>query len=460
MSGLTVRRRSAEALTIYGAFAVALLLAASRWGSYIGINPLFLTDALLIVGALHFVVSMNIRPEKFDPKHFSSVVPTNIVLGLLLFWILLRLVASLDFSLIAIRDFVPYAYAGVGLLAGFSVSRANSSVIDRTQRLLTWALGFHALWYILVTVVYKPLPEILPLVSAAQNLHIFSPRNDFDASMTGLFGAMLLLNMLRREGRPFLTFIFFVFCWAAVMLNESRAALISAALVNLIAIIVFFVQSERTKANFRASLALIVSVPIGLAAVALFLPTTNLGMKVLAAFSPTAATSAFGAAGAGTARARENSWFHLFEWIFSDVHRTAGGVGFGTNFMVESGSSLLLIGNLLEGEDIPRSPHNYWLGSLARLGLVGLSLIVVLVILHLIIGWQLRRVLATDKFAFLLVMIPIALLVPTSLGVILESPFGAVPFWWSIGAAASYAAIRRSFREPIAPLAEMDTARG
>ena len=70
-------------------------------------------------------------------------------------------------------------------------------------------------------------------------------------------------------------------------------------------------------------------------------------------------------------------------FVFRSPERTAIGVGFGRNFIEESGSR-----NVLEGDTYTnvRSPHNYVIGTLARLGVFGALLVFTVIIL----GWRQR----------------------------------------------------------------------
>ncbi len=95
---------------------------------------------------------------------------------------------------------------------------------------------------------------------------------------------------------------------------------------------------------------------------------------------------------------------------------------------------MLLLGTAAAEQEDVRSPHNYLLGTWARLGLVG----VILVLGLLIAGLRLARLVAKraphlrddDVLAMLLVAsIPVVAFV----GVVLESPFGALPYFWAIG---------------------------
>jgi len=72
-------------------------------------------------------------------------------------------------------------------------------------------------------------------------------------------------------------------------------------------------------------------------------------------------------------------------------------------------------------------------GSFARLGLVGLMLLVSLVLRVLRQIVRHRRRIASDELLVCASLLVVAILVVASLGVVLEAPFGSVPFWWAAG---------------------------
>jgi O-antigen ligase len=87
-----------------------------------------------------------------------------------------------------------------------------------------------------------------------------------------------------------------------------------------------------------------------------------------------------------------------------------------------------------------RSPHNYLLNTWARLGLVGVGLVLGLMIAALrvarLVARHAPRVRDDDVLAMLLVAsIPVVAFV----GVVLESPFGALPYFWALGHLSSRA---------------------
>lgn len=421
---------------IAGALAVGLMLAGTRWASYLGIPPLFPADVLLICAAVHHLLKQNknsatiLRPREF---------PTGIVLVFI--YCTIRFIVGADLSLVAIRDAVPYLYTITGLLAWSSVSQASDESLEKTRKFFTAALGFHAVWFFVVVIVYPPLPEIMPLVSAEQNLHMFTGRGDVDTALTGVMGAILLHKLI--EGgtkRKFLTFLALACCWAAFLHTQSRAGLIGALVAHALVMLAAFAAPEGPYS--KKKLGLIGLFPFVVVGAAALVMTSDIGVRLLATFTGDE-SSTLSEGAAGTTRARNNAWAAISQWVFDDPARTTAGIGFGPNFMGLSGADVQLIGSAVEGVIIPRSPHNFWFGSLARLGLFGLILLLAATAGFVLRALRDRRFLAVDPTRLLFYMVPLSLIFPASYGVVLESPFGAIPFWWCIGAALALGPARR-----------------
>jgi O-antigen ligase len=141
----------------------------------------------------------------------------------------------------------------------------------------------------------------------------------------------------------------------------------------------------------------------------------------------------------GTKRARLIAWERVVTYTLDDPVRSAVGVGFGPDFL------RLSDGDLPIGRGMGvRSPHNYLITSFARLGFVGLASVVVLLAgLAATVVRTVRRG-SPDDLTSLCVLLVISLLVVALLGVILESPFGAAPFFWAAGILLTGARSRRA----------------
>jgi O-antigen ligase len=136
-----------------------------------------------------------------------------------------------------------------------------------------------------------------------------------------------------------------------------------------------------------------------------------------------------GARAAGTTQARLKTWSALHDWTTEDPWRNALGAGFGVNVMAVSGASIAL---LRTNDPDLRSPHNFLLTAWARLGLLGFAVVTLIFAVGLRLAAQVRKMPMTDidlVAGLLLVSLPIAALT----GVVLESPFGAIPYFWALG---------------------------
>lgn len=358
--------------------------------------------------------------------------PYPLLAVLVVGWAAIRLVYGLRYDMTALRDAVPYLYAILALVGWYAVRRSTSEGRERTRRVLMAALWFHAAWTF-AFILYPALPSLMPVVNGAQGLHVFSPRPDADGPINGVLAAILTLRLLRGEvNRRALTVLAVVGCWIAIFGTDSRAGLIGGVVVNVFALAAFLADRRTSRARRQLVLA---ALPTALAVIALLFPTTVTGQRLLATFGVQSTASSIEARGAaGTTQARSNAWTRLTEWTLEDGRRTVVGEGFGPNVLADSGAAVLLVNSREEGEAIPRSPHNYWAGTFARLGIIGLLLTVAATLGLLRRIWRQRRAAGSDPFRFLLMAIPLGLIAPATLGVVFESPFGAIPFWWCLGA--------------------------
>lgn len=137
--------------------------------------------------------------------------------------------------------------------------------------------------------------------------------------------------------------------------------------------------------------------------------------------------------GYATAVARTEGWKKLVSWLHDDgASRWVVGVGFGPHYLQQSGADVAFLG--ADADPSVRAVHNFGLNTWARLGLVGVLLEGLILLLSLVAAVRLSmRVVdppLLDVFASLLVVV---IPVVAFLGVVLESPFGAIPFFWAAG---------------------------
>ncbi len=410
--------------------AVLYLCTTSRWGSYVAPPglPVYVGDVVLAAGLIQTILVVRARGRVHDVLRALSSAPLFLLLAVaFLAWALLRaLLGAADLAdepLTALRDLAPYAYA-VAALAAFVLPVADRL---RTERLVYAALTLHVLW--LEGVRYLPAwPQDWPLLGGAA---IFTPRPDFDTAIVGVAVALALHQLLHRRPRNRWVLaglgLFLAVNGYAMLSSPTRAGLLSGLVASGVVVLGWLLR--RTVAPRRLSgrlrlgvLAVLLALLVGLLAL------TPPGHRIVESLSGQQSNAS------GTINARELAWRAVDRYVLADPPRTAIGVGFGPDFLADSGATYLLEGDLYK--DV-RSPHNYLVGAFARLGLAGMLLAALMLAGAALAG---VRALAgpvgvpTALAALLVLALPVTAL----LGVVLESPFGAIPYFWAVGQLARH----------------------
>lgn len=415
--------RAARGVAVAGTAAVVLSLGGGKWGAYLGLPPVYPIDVLLAlaVGGLLIGSTLDRSPARVPGRRAWPGIALTALLG----YALLRFGAGRDHSLVAVRDLAPYGYATAGFLAAWSYARADEAARRRTARLLRAALLFHLAWVAAVRLL-PGLAARMPVLDAGQDLRLLGIRLASDGTVVGVTAALYLVRLVRAHGRGNLLIVLVSAVLVADM--STRAALLSTAAALAVAVLVCATGGTRGRA-----LALLGLLPVLTAAVALALPHTTAGSKLLSGFGLQAVRSDVDATGIGTKEGRSEAWSLVIAYVGQN-HDEVVGQGFGPDYLYYSGARAPL-GN---GEDL-RAPHNFLVNTYARLGLVGLVLFGGVLVAFGAAAVRLRRAAAADDLIALALVLPAGFLVAAVVGVQLESPFGAVPFWWCLGVALSAA---------------------
>jgi hypothetical protein len=416
------RESTASPLQQYGPYAITLyLLATARWGSGLSLvgGPPYLSDLVLMLlmidraaaAAAHRSVSTGVE----------SLVA--IFAGSLFVWGLIMLVFG-SISQNALRDAAPYLY----VITVFLVRPPMESSEPATSRALMAVLIFHAAW-VSLALLDSSLPDNTPVVSTG--IHLLSLRPDIDSLVCGLLAALGLHHSLAGR-RP--AYNLALAAWGTVLVFAlyDRAGLL-AFIVELLVVGLLAPARKRLSGKYDGRVVvaiLVMSLPIVSVAVSQSRPVKRLLLTVPGNLTATASTEESQGA-SGTAHARLHSWGALVRYIEQGTARNIRGVGFGPAYLQESGAAELLLG--APSTEV-RSPHNYLLNTWARLGLVGLVLILGLLLagirLARLVAKHAPRVRDDDVLAMLLVAgVPVV----AAVGVVFESPFGALPYFWAIG---------------------------
>lgn len=407
-----------------GTLPVLLILTFSRWGSTIGLGSLYLTDVLILLAVVHSTLTYRSRtgPASAARIRLSSL---PLVFVLFLVYVVARVLFAYGSGPIVdwLRDAAPYLYGGLAVMSATSYSRADAATKQRTARYLTAGLIVHLCWSSLeqLTTLHETA-VMVPFVGAP----IFSPRPDIEAALNSVLAALCLRAIIVHRYR-FISVLGLALACVVILAQGTRAGTIS--LIACLAISFTLTYAGLGRLDGRR-VVMTLAAPAVLIVAVIVLPLTPPGQRLVATIFPDQAISDAQQNAEGTAHARQLVWSGVINWTSSSTPRLFAGSGFGNDFLSASGTL-----QYLEGTDYTgvRSPHDYWIGSFARLGAFGLALLLASVVAGLVVVVVARSAIAREPTAFICAVLLVAIVPVASLGVVLEAPFGAVPFFWALG---------------------------
>lgn len=418
-------RRTAPISVVVGTVVVVPVLAFSRWGTYIGIAPIYLTD-LLLAGVLFSVVFRR-KPQDARVGARTTATSPSVIFVLFFTYVIVRALFSLGSAplLVLLRDAVPFLYGVLAFVAASSYARSDDAVRAKTVRLLWIALIAHLIWVSAAVLLGFTNGFQLGLIFSAPVLQV---RPDIDgAVLAATAGWCLHYVMLGSKHRFWALVGLIVSSWVVLTLL-TRAGLLSLLLCLALSFALTFAS---THTDAKRAGAMLLVLPVALAIIAIVVPSTAPGQRLLATVGAPASflTSSQGNA-EGTQQARELVWEGVIEWTNEETSRQLFGSGFGNDFLDQSGTASYLEGSTYVNV---RSPHNWFIGVYARLGIVGtvLAIGVISQLFYLII--RNRRQVPSEPLLYISALIVSAIVVVATFGVVLEAPFGAVPFFWCAG---------------------------
>jgi hypothetical protein len=400
---------------------VAALIAGGRWASYIGYGliPVYLADVGLAVALIG--LAFNSR------RHAAFSVPPSILAPVwaLIAWAVIRALIDGEFTLTALRTLAPFLYGAFALLGAQASVRHPQTTkrwILRALIVRVWLTTFA----LLAPEFVKGLPEVAP------GINVLQPRADLDGAVAVVFALYVILT---RVGRPSRLYVATAFAAATnvAALSASRAPLLAAVLTGL-TVSRLRSHKERIHSDRRVLLA-VASMLLAFALVAggatrlLGESATRLGDLAGKVVGGEGLTQD------GTSRARVLAWSKVLDYSTDRPERSIAGIAFAKDFLNESGAKRYLQDNDDSGR-VLLSPHNYLLGVLARLGAVGVLLVSVLLASVLLAYRKVDRGRsgAEDRdLAMLSVTLVLVFFCVALLGVVLEGPAGAVPWFYCAG---------------------------
>lgn len=406
---------------------VAWLLAFSRWGSYVGIPffpQVYVTEIGLTALAVAVIATRSSSTLWMSVRGWPRWLA--IPLGALIVWAVVRLIAGGVPGIVALRDFAPFGYLAAAAAATLQVPRRWA------QALVIAACALHTAWFTLS--YYWPSTVVgLPRLGTTALLQI---RTDVDAMLCGVAAAIFIVCALHVRSKRWSALLLLLALHNLRMLVsiDNRAGLLAGGLAVGCAVVIAFRQGLHVwQPNRRRMTVAVAMVGVVLVGLATFVVTgTAAGERMLSTFSRQPGV------GTGTRDARLLTYGLVLDYITRTPERALFGVGFGPDFLHASRGDQPLEGTEFTGV---RSPHMFILGTWARLGLIGAALQFVVVTAG---AWLALRVLLRrtqpDLTLVLASCLALAIPVAAAIGVVLESPFGAMPYAWSIGVMATAAA--------------------
>jgi len=418
---------------LVGTAAVALVLGLSRWGTNIGFSPLFITDVLIAFSLVNWALSSRMKGARPVTGWVSRATPTFLFQAFFFFMLARFLFAVGNGPIFMwLRDGIPFLYGIMAFVAARSLAISEASTRAKTMRVFWYAMGFHLVWTSLVhftgTNAGFPVPGIF-------SAPVFQLRPDIDSAIIAVTVGMCLRQLLVGKHK-FWALAGMLVGVITVFTLGTRAGLISVFVALALSFGLTYAATHKLN---RRRVAMVLSVPALILIIAIALPATTPGQRLIATIDSSQSGTGAQQNAQGTQRAREMVWTAIIDWTGKDTARQLVGSGFGNDFLEESGSKTLLEGTTYTNV---RSPHNWFVGIYARMGLVGLALSIAFIGQLLAIMARHRQRIGDDPLFSLSALTIVAILPVASLGVVLEAPFGAVPFFWAAGILMTLAPVR------------------
>jgi hypothetical protein len=401
--------------------------------------PIYIGELTIGVAAIFAVGEhWRRRPHAAPVSLGHSRTPWLVLLGLFA-WALVRLLIGPSPSVDGLRDFAPYGYAVLALAAAL---RPPSR--DVAWRVVFGGLVCHTAW--VAAAHYSLLPGDLPALGRTS---LFEIRADFDSAICGVTAAWSVYLAFQHRRLRWLLFLvpFALFNLVLVLRLLSRAGLLAGLVAFLLLGLVAAgpaVSWARQSLRHLVLATLVLLALLGGLATSMVTSATGARLVSTFDFNRDEVGGVGGAPGAGgTTKARLEAYDKVVRYTAATPDRLAVGVGFGPDFLDRSGAAPALEGTVFEGV---RAPHNILLNSLARLGVLGLVLHLAVLVIGALMAARFFLGRARDSAGAVYAMLLVALPVAAFFGVILESPFAAIPYFWSFGWLASQATAQQPWR--------------
>jgi len=426
---------------------------------YIVLNRGFAYTSLTIEGVPIYVGELTLffcllaMPHRASLAEFMASAPARWMFGWLLIGITLTIPGFLSYGVPALRDAAVYYYVIFTYIGYAFAEREQDS--ERLLRVLGVAFLFHLVYNIVYFSGVVDL-EAGSMSAPGSDFPLFSHRGDA-SSTAALAGALFMLLVSRRS-------------WASWLAGLAQLALfvglhVRAGYAGFALVAGLLVYAGRLQQILRVFVLVVCLLLVGVGLDSLLglrewglFPTRSGGLSPERLVETV--QSIFDVSGQRTYRysdsevSQSNVQWRLEFWqlVLADT------LGSARSFLVGGGFGQPLVGEpkFFKGDtpDRPtRSPHNIALTVLGRMGIVGLGLWAGFLLAsyrHILRGVRASGRLADSRFHERLTFVSaytLAVFGAALFGVLLESPFGAIPYYFLLGLAIKWAERRPAVGE-------------
>ncbi|MEM0964184.1 MAG: O-antigen ligase family protein [Bacteroidota bacterium] len=398
--------------------------------AYLGVPPVFIGEIMLALGLLLVAAS---------PERRATFMSSPILWGAaLLAWVAIRTVPYIGtYGLDAIRDAMVAGYALFALVAVGLVTSQPERIRDLIVRYRWLVLTVGTVGWVLY-LIYRTNMDLFPKIPWAPHVHVVENKpGDLVVHMAGIT-AFVVLGWKRVS--PVLLTILVVGTGAAMA--GGRGGMVGF-IVGITAFALFKPKVARFgRLAYVGVMLLIVGIAVDTSGVEINEGNRSLSVDQLIENVKSVFGQSDQAMLATTTEWRIEWWTDIVEYTVLGDHFWLGK-GFGINLATDDGFQV-------ERSDALRSPHNVHLTFLARAGVPGLILWLLLQatwVWTVLRAWRDARRQRLDGWVGFYALCSVywaGALVNASFDVYLEGPMGAVWFWTVFGLALAGAQIQRT----------------
>jgi hypothetical protein len=428
----------------YIIFLVVGYATMSRSFAYLGIPPL-----KLFIGEVSIAAFLVLHPRAVFDRWLYALGQWNPLTGfaaaltVFLLYGLVEVARGLDngYRSIIVLQSLAFQYYPICFFIGIWVGLRQAAVLPRLIRILAWVNGIYGLLFIVI------LNRFFMTVPGTSDVPLFGQPIGATTAIIGLIcferrlsdvWHLLLMNVLVMLGllmrAEYVGCTLGLLVWGILARRFGRLAILFGSLVLLLGLGLvtdFSMEAPSSRGGHISA--------------------KGIAGRMVAPADPDLAAqltenNAEAVSEAGTAEWRTRWWKAIWQTVHEDTESTVFGLGYGYPIAGLVGYTQ---------RDL-RTPHSVFFYNLAYGGWLGVAIFAALQVAMVSLMWRAWRV-TGNPFG---VALWVALFCAALLGNLLETPFGAIPFYLLTGlAAAPVLAEVRSYANPVGAQL-LSTARG